>query len=102
MALTPAAAAPLGKNCYVARMTMMFRSLASGAGWRAADIVCDAGPDDRPFEEQRSDVAIAVVTDGTFQYRTAQGGAVLERAVGDHSDCDIAALLFTFRRNGSK
>jgi len=58
-------------------MTMTLHSLASGHGWRAADIVCDAGPDDRPFEEQRSDVAIAVVTAGTFQYRTTHGAAVL-------------------------
>src|SRR5262245_57204717 len=77
MALPPAASPPLGKNCYVSRMTMMFHSLVAGAGWRVNDIVCNAGPSDRPFEEQRSDVAIAVVTEGSFQYRTRDGAAVL-------------------------
>jgi AraC-like DNA-binding protein len=51
--------------------------LASGAGWRADDVVCGAGPRDRPFEEEHSGVCIAAVTAGTFQYRTTQGTAVL-------------------------
>ncbi len=51
--------------------------LASGAGWRVSDVVCTAGPHDRPFEEQHADVSIAAVTQGTFQYRTTQGAALL-------------------------
>jgi AraC family transcriptional regulator len=41
------------------------------------DIRCTSGPSDRPFEEQHNGVCIAVVTNGTFTYRTTQGIAVL-------------------------
>jgi AraC-like DNA-binding protein len=51
--------------------------LASGPGWRVSDIVCTAGPHDRPFEEQHAALCIAPVTQGTFQYRTRHGAAVL-------------------------
>jgi AraC family transcriptional regulator len=51
--------------------------LASGRGWSVCDIVCGAGPHDRPFEEQHEDICIAAVTQGTFQYRSRQGSAVL-------------------------
>jgi AraC-like DNA-binding protein len=51
--------------------------LASGPGWSVCDIVCGAGPHDRPFEEQHEDFCIAAVTQGTFQYRSRQGSAVL-------------------------
>jgi AraC family transcriptional regulator len=51
--------------------------LAAGAGWRVSDVVCTAGPQDRPFEEQHDSVCIAAVTEGTFQYRSAHGAAVL-------------------------
>jgi AraC-like DNA-binding protein len=50
--------------------------LASGPGWCVADIVCSAGPRDRPFEERHEETCIAVVTAGTFQYRSTQGTAV--------------------------
>ena len=53
------------------------RSLASGPGWIANDVVCTAGPKDRPFAEQHGSVAIALVTGGTFQYRSTLGAAVL-------------------------
>jgi len=51
--------------------------LASGPGWRVSDIVCTAGPHDRRFEEQHDALCIAPVTEGTFQYRTRHGAAVL-------------------------
>jgi AraC family transcriptional regulator len=51
--------------------------LASGPGWSVCDIVCGAGPHDRPFEEQHEDICIAAVTQGTFQYRSREGSAVL-------------------------
>jgi AraC family transcriptional regulator len=51
--------------------------LAAGPGWRVSDIVCSAGPDDRPFEEQHDAACIAVVTQGTFQYRSSHGAATL-------------------------
>jgi len=51
--------------------------LASGTGWSVRDVVCDAGPGDPVFEERHADVSIAVVTAGSFQYRTRQGSATL-------------------------
>jgi AraC-like DNA-binding protein len=51
--------------------------LASGPGWRVSDVVCTAGPRDRSFEERHEAACIAAVMQGTFQYRSAQGIAVL-------------------------
>ena len=53
------------------------RRLAAGPGWQVNDIVCTAGPADRPFEEQHGAACIAAVTQGMFRYRTAQGAAML-------------------------
>ncbi|MEQ8934655.1 MAG: hypothetical protein RIE56_02555, partial [Amphiplicatus sp.] len=53
------------------------RELASGAGWRAIDIVCSAGPADPRVEEWYDAVNIALVMDGTFHYRSIQGSATL-------------------------
>jgi AraC family transcriptional regulator len=53
------------------------RLLASGPGWSVSDIICTAGPHDRPFEERHETASIAAVTAGTFQYRTHAGRAVL-------------------------
>jgi AraC family transcriptional regulator len=51
--------------------------LAAGPGWRVSDVVCTAGPHDPSFEERHDAVCIAAVTQGTFQYRSAQGVALL-------------------------
>ncbi len=51
--------------------------LASGDGWRVADVVCTSGPHDHPFEEQHSEYSIAVVLAGTFQYRSPAGHALM-------------------------
>jgi AraC-like DNA-binding protein len=52
------------------------RPLAQGSGWAAHDVICTSGPQDRPYEEQHSDAAIAIVAAGTFQYRSdARSGA---------------------------
>lgn len=53
------------------------RILAQGPGWRASEVVCRRGPADRPFEERFERVAIAAVVEGTFQYRSASGRALL-------------------------
>jgi AraC family transcriptional regulator len=58
-------------------MSVATQTIAAGAGWRVLDVICTHGPQDRPFEEQRSEISIAVVTAGTFQYRTRQGSAML-------------------------
>jgi AraC family transcriptional regulator len=52
-------------------------SLASGEGWQVNDVICTSGPQDPVFEEQHAAVSIAAVTQGTFQYRTREGAAVL-------------------------
>ena len=53
------------------------RILASGRGWQVQDILCRAGPETRAFEEQHGAIAIAAVSEGTFQYRSSLGAAVL-------------------------
>src|ERR1700736_2301412 len=58
-------------------MSMSSLLLASGRGWRVDDVRCTSGPRDRPFEEKHDGMCIAVVTSGTFTYRTTQGTAVL-------------------------
>jgi AraC family transcriptional regulator len=52
-------------------------ALASGSGWSVTDVVCDAGPRDRPFEEQHTWSSIAVVVSGTFQYRSSAGEGLM-------------------------
>jgi AraC family transcriptional regulator len=58
-------------------MSMSLHLLASAPGWRVEDVVCSAGPHDRPFEEQHDLVCVAAVTRGTFEYRTPYGRATL-------------------------
>jgi AraC family transcriptional regulator len=53
------------------------RFLAAGDGWTVYDVVCTAGPKDRAFEEQHSQISVAVVLSGTFQYRTSTGGELM-------------------------
>jgi AraC family transcriptional regulator len=52
-------------------------ALASGFGWSVTDVVCEAGPHDRPFEEQHTWSSIAVVVSGTFQYRSSGGEGLM-------------------------
>jgi AraC family transcriptional regulator len=49
------------------------RVLARGDGWEVSDVVCTSGPRDRPFEEQHSRFSIAIVTAGSFEYRSGNG-----------------------------
>ena len=49
------------------------RILARGDGWTAADVLCTCGPQDRPYEEQHVENAIAIVLAGTFEYHSATG-----------------------------
>jgi AraC-like DNA-binding protein len=58
-------------------MTVTSHVLASGPGWQVNDTICSNGPHDRRFEEQHRTASIAVVTQGTFQYRTRHGAAML-------------------------
>jgi AraC-like DNA-binding protein len=54
------------------------------------DVLCTAGPHDRPFEERHGSVCVAAVTQGTFQYRSAHGAALLAPGavlLGNHGHC---------------
>jgi AraC family transcriptional regulator len=72
---------------------LRWRVLGAGAGWTVAESVCTAGPQDRPFEERHSDVTIAIVVSGTFQYRNALGrelmtpGSLFLGNAGQYFEC---------------
>ncbi len=51
--------------------------LATGDGWRVVDVLCTAGPADRPFEERHETASIALVMSGTFVYRGARGSSLM-------------------------
>jgi AraC family transcriptional regulator len=51
--------------------------LASGPDWTLHEFICDAGPQDRPFEERHAGVTITAVLSGSFHYRTDAGSALL-------------------------
>ena len=53
------------------------RILERGEGWAVAEVVCAAGPEDRPFEERHESPAVAVVVAGTFQYRSTTGRSLM-------------------------
>lgn len=67
--------------------------LARGDDWTVSDVICTAGPNDRAFEEQHSQVCIAVVVSGSFQYQSTSGrelmtpGSLLLGNVGQHFQC---------------
>jgi AraC-like DNA-binding protein len=75
---SPSAAPPAGKL------------LAEGDGWTVFDVVCTAGPRDRPFEERHARASIAIVVSGTFQYRSAAGRELMTPGslfLGNHGQC---------------
>jgi AraC family transcriptional regulator len=53
------------------------RIVARGEGWSVAEVVCTAGPGDRPFEERHAHFSVSIVTGGTFHYRSAAGAALM-------------------------
>lgn len=59
------------------RMALTTRLLARGIGWNVSDVVCTSGPRDRSFVEEHGAISIALVTDGSFHYRTRQGAALM-------------------------
>lgn len=67
--------------------------LARGSGWTVSDVTCGAGPRDRAFEEQHSHASIAIVTNGSFQYRSGAGrelmtpGSLLLGNAGQYFEC---------------
>ena len=85
------------------------RHIAAGDGWRLSEFVCDAGPEDRPFEERHDEVSISAVVSGSFDYRTHAGvafmhpGAILLGAAGRCYECGHAhtrgdrCIAYSFR-----
>lgn len=66
------------------------RRLAGGEGWTCYEIVCNAGPEDRPFEERHGGVSIAAVVAGTFTYASDSGRVLLHPGallLGNHGAC---------------
>ena len=67
--------------------------MAEGDGWRGLDIVCTAGPHDRPFQERHAWQSISIVLSGTFTYRRDRGpslispGSILLGSVGHDFEC---------------
>jgi AraC family transcriptional regulator len=57
--------------------TMWSTRIGEGAGWVADDVICTAGPHDRPYEEKHSAVKVAVVIAGAFEYRAPSGRQLL-------------------------
>ncbi len=53
------------------------RPIAQQRQWSLTEYVCTAGPHDRPFEERHDRVSMALVTSGTFRYRTDTGEGTL-------------------------
>ncbi|MBV8105132.1 MAG: helix-turn-helix transcriptional regulator [Hyphomicrobiales bacterium] len=53
------------------------RTVATGDGWSVHEVVCRAGPSDRPFEERHDGFSISAVVDGSFTYRSDVGYGLL-------------------------
>jgi AraC family transcriptional regulator len=53
------------------------RALAAGDGWSVHEVVCRAGPSDRPFEERHEGFSVSAVVEGSFTYRSDIGHGLL-------------------------
>jgi AraC family transcriptional regulator len=53
------------------------RTLAAGDGWSVHEVVCNAGPSDRPFEERHEGFSVSAVIEGSFTYRSNAGNGLL-------------------------
>jgi AraC family transcriptional regulator len=56
---------------------LVSRAIAQGEGWELHEFTCHQGPEDRPFEERHETFAVAAVVEGSFQYRSDAGAALL-------------------------
>jgi AraC family transcriptional regulator len=59
------------------REGLVKRTLAAGDGWSVHEVVCRAGPADRPFEERHEGFSVSAVVEGTFTYRSDAGHGLL-------------------------
>ena len=53
------------------------RTLAAGDGWSVHEVICRAGPADRPFEERHDGFSVSAVIGGNFTYRSDAGHGLL-------------------------
>jgi AraC family transcriptional regulator len=70
--------------------TMSARRIAGGETWSVTELVCRAGPADRPFEERHEGFSIAAVLEGSFTYRADRGANLLYPGallLGNHRAC---------------
>jgi AraC family transcriptional regulator len=66
------------------------RTLAAGDGWSVHEIVCRAGPSDRPFEERHDGFSVSAVLEGSFTYRSDGGRQLLYSGallMGNNGSC---------------
>jgi len=82
-----------GRGRSVAPGYLARRELAYGNDWSVWDVICSGGPHNRGFEEQHSQVCIAIVVGGSFQYRSSAGrelmtpGSLLLGSPGQYFEC---------------
>ena len=70
--------------------TLSARRIAGGETWSVTELVCRAGPADRPFEERHEGFSIAAVLEGSFTYRADRGANLLYPGallLGNHRAC---------------
>jgi AraC family transcriptional regulator len=53
------------------------RTLIAGDGWSVREVVCRAGPSDRPLEERHDGFSVSAVLEGSFTYRSDAGHGLL-------------------------
>ena len=53
------------------------RRIAGGDAWSVSEIVCAAGPGDRPYEERHRGFSVSAVFSGVFTYRGERGASLL-------------------------
>ncbi len=68
--LTKTPAGPRGSTPFA-------RRIAGGETWSVSEIVCSAGPGDRPYEERHKGFSISAVLQGCFTYRSDCGESLL-------------------------
>ncbi len=67
--------------------------VAEGKGWRVLDVLCTAGPHDRPFAERHAWESVSLVLTGSFSYRSDRGaslispGALVLGSIGRTFEC---------------
>jgi hypothetical protein len=84
----------LGENCYSRAMATddsrgaktpegstasspAVRPIAGGETWSVTEIICNAGPGDRAYEERHQGFSISAVLQGCFTYRSDRGESLL-------------------------